>query len=115
MSASTVNQTNPAYAASEPVQPAAKPSFWRRVGKFALGIGLLGLVIGAAEGLAVGTMLRKSDQSEPWHLILAADRGIVLGLVGVALGAGSGAADWLMKTRRQRKLEALAGKTPQRN
>jgi hypothetical protein len=78
-----------------------EPSLARALIKWALIAGLVGLVIGGAEGAIVGRLANKEDDS--WVVPVMLERGLELGLLGALLGAAAGYIDW--RTKHQEKPE----------
>src|ERR1700736_3717994 len=58
--------------------------------KRALACGLVGALMGVAEGVVLGAIIGHNGPQDSSTLSLASDRGLLFGLMGFALGAVSG-------------------------
>jgi hypothetical protein len=81
------------------------PSLLVRVRNYALAVGILCAIVGAAEGAIVGSIL--APHNDPGNLIaaVALDRGLLLGALGAAFGAAVAVFDRYLGSGRKRRSE----------
>jgi hypothetical protein len=85
--------------------PAPRPALLARVRNYALAVGGLCAVVGAAEGAIVGSILAPHNDPGSMIAAVALDRALLLGVAGAAFGAAVAVVDRYLGSGRKGRSE----------